>query len=417
MENFRDHPRVQQVFKTLSFLINSGAKVVVLSHLSQKVADKKAIVDRFTSEFPELRNHIKFIAYTARDSAPGKSNEKSDEARFFIKVGKELRKLEEGNVLFLDNVRVLRSEDSENYSLRQRVRRNFDYLVHDAFGVSHRSGQFSNDALFKHFPKERKVLGPCSAEEWHKLLEFTAGIEDKSLAIILGGDPTKFASKLNLLENIVDSGKVGLVYLGGIFGYALLKANGSDFGAGKISLDDHLCERLASLVQKYKKQIRFKSPNTYKGTIKRADGSTGLGTWRTTGKGIKKKLQLKPNCMALDQFPVKFEEILNRLPITHVAAFGPLGYYKKEAFKAGTLRSYRNLYSWAKSARDRRIIVGGGDSLAALLELPEFQTESSLIIRSSGGGAGIAALGAAINLGSGNTINIAAIKALQSDVT
>jgi 3-phosphoglycerate kinase len=156
--NFKQHPRTQQVLKTIEYFLRQGARIVVISHLSQsdKVCRasksiKAEIVRRFKKEFSEIGNLIKFIGFSPKESAESKPNEN----QYLLRVKKSLSRLKNGHGLFLENVRLLPSEQNENQMLMKSTLELFDFFIHDGFGVCHRAGQFSAEKLFKNAPKVR----------------------------------------------------------------------------------------------------------------------------------------------------------------------------------------------------------------------------------------------------------------------
>jgi 3-phosphoglycerate kinase len=84
-------------------------------------------------------------------------------------------------------------------------------------------------------------------------------------------------------------------------------------------------------------------------------------------------------------------------------------------FDTGTVTTYQSLTRWVQSGENRKLIVGGGNSMEALLDIPEFQTPPTpSMMVSSGGGALLNALAEAFKVnGDPSLIQTPSIRALR----
>jgi phosphoglycerate kinase len=411
---FPFHPRIQQVASTLNLLCMAGARTIVISHRSlgddssaEKVSNKE-IVHQLRSNFSHLASTLTF--HEARDSERLRTSRA--ERSYFGRLHTTMKELPAGHALFLENIRLFPSEGREKAQWRlNQLTKLVDYLVYDGFGVGHRGGHFSVDGLLRAFPYERKCLGPAALQEWERISSFAQTARPSSVALILGGDVDKFESKLKLVIEMLKTDRVGLVYLGGVFGTSWLHAHGCDLGRTPVSRNARALEKLRELPNRFP-NVRFTLPKEYVGL----SGSKELCRWTVSPKGTKTpNIHLPPTSIALDQSKCDLSPLLTKREISHVVAVGPLGYYAVKPFDTGTVTAYQSLTRWVQAAENRKLIVGGGNSMEALLDIPEFQTPPtpSMMI-SSGGGALLNALAEAFKVsGDPSLIQTPSIQALR----
>jgi 3-phosphoglycerate kinase len=154
--------------------------------------------------------------------------------------------------------------------------------------------------------------------------------------------------------------------------------------------------------------VRFELPNELSGVDERGNHAT----WRLTTRSGRPYIELPGRSLALDQSPHDLSQPLSRAGISRVVAVGPLGYYIRAPFNTGTVETYRALARWAAHGQDRQLLVGGGNSVEALLTLEEFRNPTSPQVSvSSGGGALLNAVAGVLN--TPNSIQTPAIKALR----
>jgi hypothetical protein len=126
-------------------------------------------------------------------------------------------------------------------------------------------------------------------------------------------------------------------------------------------------------------------------------------------------LHIPAGGVALDQPERDLSPVLDESGISQVVAVGPLGYYSKKPFNTGTVGTYRALAHWAQAGTDRQLLVGGGNSMEALLDIPDFRSpQGPSVMVSSGGGALLNALGEAFKArGEASLIQTPSLRALR----
>jgi len=413
-ELFHLHPRLKQVASTLKRLSSAGARTLVMSHRSlgedtaPDTASNNMIVQRLRESFPSLGSSLTFHEPREAERARTTKAERS----YFRRLHTMVKELPPGHSIFLENTRLFPSERQERAQGRlKQLTKLVDYIVYDGFGVGHRGGQLSVDGIIRECPYERKCLGPAAMAEWRQVLSFAQSASPYSTALILGGDVEKFESKLKLVIEMLTTDRVGLVYLGGVFGTSWLHVHGCELGRTPVSRNTRALEKLRELPNRFP-QVRFEVPSEYVGV----NQSKAPSRWSVSyGHGSAPHVHLPPDCIALDQPERDLAPLLGELGISHVVAVGPLGYYSMKPFDRGTIGTYTALASWAQERADRKLLVGGGNSMEALLNIPAFQSPPSpSIMVSSGGGALLNALAEAFRAGgNASLIQTASVRALR----
>jgi len=122
-----DDIRIRSALPTINWLIEQGAKVILMSHLGRPDGEAnmkytlKPVADRL-SEL--LGKNIVFI------SAPEVVNDE---------VSKAAAGLEEGGVMLLENVRFRKEETKNGQAFSKELAGLADIFVNDAFGSAHRA--------------------------------------------------------------------------------------------------------------------------------------------------------------------------------------------------------------------------------------------------------------------------------------
>jgi phosphoglycerate kinase len=408
--DFAFHPRIRQVAQTLSTLLQAGARVLVTSHhstadgASLEEKSKQGVFDAFVRNFPKLGASMQFLPFQSREILASGIHE-----QHYVKRALErLERTKPGEAIVLENIRLLPLERRGRADdLPRQIAESFDVVVNDAFGVGHRYGQFSVDGISQYVPFERKAIGPAALEEWTAVYNFVSDAPKGSIGVVLGGDAEKFGTKLLLLHELLKSDRVGLVYLGGVFATTYLHAQGSQLATTPVSGDPVHHKILAELPTAYP-HVRFELPNELRGL----DSLSNLQQWKLGTRNGHPHLELPRGSMALDQSPHDLTQAFARTNISRVLAVGPLGYYIRRAFALGTVETYRTLAHWAIAREDRRLLVGGGNSLESLLTLNEYREPGAPnVTLSSGGGALLNAVAGVLN--TPTAIQTPAIKALR----
>lgn len=217
--------RIKAHSETIKYLLNKGARVVILSH--QGTPGEK--------DFTSLKKHSKFLNKYVKVK--------------FVKdiVGKKaikaIKNLKSGNALLLENIRFHKAEFKPKGSnkLVRGLAHWFDYYVNDAFSISHR-----NQTSVVSFPKVLPhAIGLVMEEELKQIKKLKSKL--KNCLFILGGKKSKDVISLINNKNVLTTGKLSLL---------CLMAKGHNLGK-----ENQLLKKDMSLIPKIKKNLRnIKTP-------------------------------------------------------------------------------------------------------------------------------------------------------------
>ncbi|MCD5389853.1 MAG: phosphoglycerate kinase [Candidatus Pacebacteria bacterium] len=198
--------RILKSLKTIEFLTDAGASVVLLSHIGRD--PEQSLKPIF-----EYMNQIFTVGFLPRYDTDI--------------LHRTISGMGQGSVLMLENVRQFSGEKENDASYLVDLVDNCDIYINDAFSVSHRK-HASVNAIVKELPS---YFGLQFIDEVKHLSEFMLHREGMK-TLVLGG--AKFGTKFTLLEKMLPD--LDYVLLGGALANVFLKARG--FKIGKSFCDD-----------------------------------------------------------------------------------------------------------------------------------------------------------------------------------
>jgi len=350
----RDDNRIYAAAPTIQSLIDSGAKVILMSHLGRP---KGADLD-FTLR-PCARRLEKII---------GKPVEFVDDC-IGEEVEKEIFHMKEGEVLLLENLRFYEAEEhpEKDPSFAKALSDLADFYINDAFGTAHRSHS-STAVITQYFPG-KAAAGLLLCKEIEALGSSLLNPKRPFVAIIGGA---KVSTKLGVLRALLE--KADTLIIGGAMAYTFMRA--VNLRTGDSPVEEAMLEEAQKILVRAKemgKKILFpvdiviSSEFSEKGDTKTIE----------TEEGIPDGFQ------GMDIGPKTLEEWK---PIISQAKTifwnGPIGVFEFTPFAAGT-RALAELVAGCSKAFT---VVGGGDSIAAL---EQTGLQSAISHVSTGGGASL----------------------------
>ena len=212
--NITDDSRIRAVLPTIKYLIDRGARVILMSHLGRprgKVVEglRLAVAARRLSQI--LGQPVE-----ATTDCIGPEVEKSTAS------------LKSGDASLLENLRFHSGEESGDTSFAQSLARLGDIFVNDAFATSHRA-HASIVGITHYLSAVAGLLLEKEIKNLGSILENPA----HPFASLLGG--AKISDKVGMLENIM--GKVDLLLIGGAMAATFLKAQSYEVGLSLIESD------------------------------------------------------------------------------------------------------------------------------------------------------------------------------------
>lgn len=206
-ENFNvtNTARIDRTVPTIKYLMDKGAKVVVISHFGRPEGkgDMKNSLSHIVPDLQKALGHkVVFV-----DDCIGP------------KVEQAIKNMKADEVLLLENLRFYDEEKKGNVEWAKELVKPADVYVSDAFSTAHRA-HASMVAAAEQLPS---VMGLLMEEE---VAALTKGLNnpERPLMAIVGG--SKVSTKLDLLNNLVK--KVNKLVISGGMAHTFLKAKGFD---------------------------------------------------------------------------------------------------------------------------------------------------------------------------------------------
>ena len=354
-----DDGRILASVPTIRYLLDLGAKVIVISHLGRP----EGAVDLQYSLRPVAQRLGEVLGVTvlfAEDTVGQSAREHA-------------QRLEPGQVLVLENLRFDPRETSKSANERQEFAGELaafgDVFVSDGFGVVHRE-QASVYELAKLLPAAAGLLIEAELEVLTRLTSDPM----RPFTVVLGG--SKVSDKLGVIEKLLPT--VDKLLIGGGMVFTFLAAQGHKVASSLLEKDqiDTCREYLArasalgveiilptdiKVASAFAKDAEFVSVSA--SDIEGSPyGAAGIG------------LDIGPESAALFAEEISISKT--------VFWNGPMGVFEFENFSGGTLA-----VAVALSKLDGFSVVGGGDSAAAIRLLGFDDSQFGHI--STGGGASL----------------------------
>jgi phosphoglycerate kinase len=339
-----DDTRIRAAIPTIEYLLERGAKVILISHLGRP---KGKVV-------PELR--MDPVAERLSEIL-GRAVEKLDDC-----VGDEVKeaveRMKPGDVILLENTRFHPEERANDPDFSRRLAELADFFVNDAFGTAHRA-HASNVGVANYLPTVAGLLMEREMSFLGKAIESP----ERPFVAILGG--AKISDKIGVIENFLK--KVDFLLIGGGVANTFFKAKGYEVGE--------------SLVEE-------ESLGVAKEMLEK--GGERLILPVDVVVADKFAADAESKVVALDEVPSDWR-ILDIGPKTvelfkeklvgakTVVWNGPMGVFEFPKFSEGT-----RAVAEALAELDATTIVGGGDSIAAI---EQAGVAESITHISTGGGA------------------------------
>lgn len=213
-----DDGRIVASVPTIKYLVEQGAKVIVISHLGRPegAPDERYSLEPAAARLGELLGQPVFFA----------SDTVGSEARGVVKA------LDRGGVVVLENLRFNAGETSKDAEERREFASKLadfgDLFVSDGFGVVHRK-QASVYELAQLLPS---YAGFLIEKELDVLSRLTANPE-RPYAVVLGG--SKVSDKLGVIDHLLPA--VNKLLIGGGMVFTFLAAQGFKVGASLLEVD------------------------------------------------------------------------------------------------------------------------------------------------------------------------------------
>lgn len=346
-----DDIRITSALPTISYLIEQGAKVILMSHLGRPDGEAnmkytlKPVADRL-SEL--LGKSVLFISTPSVVDA---------------EVSRAAAALGNGDVMLLENVRFRKEETKSGADFSKELAGLADIFVNDAFGTAHRAHS-STAGIAEYLPAVSGFL----IEKEVKFLGAAVESPKRPFVAILGG--AKVADKIPVIENLLT--KVDTLIIGGGMAYTFLKSKGYEIGNS--ILDAERVDYAGSLIKKAEeKGVKLLLPVD---VVAAKEFSNDVETKEFDADKIPQ------DWMGLDIGQKTIALFRNELKNAKTIIWnGPVGVFEMSSFARGTIEVAKAL-----AESNAVTIIGGGDSAAAV---EQFGLADKMTHISTGGGASL----------------------------
>lgn len=326
-----DDKRIVESLPTIKFLMDQGARVILMSHLGRPKGEAKPefSLEPVAKRLEELLGkEVKFI---------------DDDEVVSEKTKSAVMELGDGEVALLQNTRFVSGEEKNDEAFSKKLSELGELYVNDAFGTSHR-GHASNVGLASNLPSAVGYLVEKEISIMGKAIENP----ERPFVAILGG--AKVSDKIGVIENLLDL--VDKIVIVGAMANTFSKAKGYEMGTSLVE-DDKL-ELAKELMEKAKnKNVELVLP---------VDEVIASAIEEDAETEIVSVEEMPEDKMALDIGPKTIELIKKALEGAKTVVWnGPAGVFELDKFATGTFEIAKIL-----GDSDAITIIGGGDSAAAV---------------------------------------------------
>ncbi len=337
--------RIVESLKTIKYLINAGARVILCSHLGKTGQNKslapvaKRLSEYLDKDVPLLKDIL------------------SDKTKEFV------MNMKDGDVCLLENTRMYKEEEENDAEFSRKLASLAEIYVNDAFGSAHRA-HASTEGVTHYLPS---VAGFLIEKE---IAALDGGINNpkRPLVAIVGG--SKVSSKIGVLTNLLD--KVDSLLIGGAMMFTFVKAQGGK--VGKSLCEDDKIDVAKEIIKKAEeKNVKFLLPVDVVAADEMSEISNTL---------VCKPDEIPDDYMGLDIGPETIKLFKAEIETAGTVVWnGPVGVFEIDKFAVGT-----NEIAKAMADSEAVTIIGGGDSAAAV-EKAGLSDKMSHV--STGGGASL----------------------------
>ena len=341
--------RIEKVLPTIKFLINSKAKIIIISHIGRP---KGKNVPSLSLE--PIAKKLKYLL---------------NKNVFFLNktVGKEVveksKEISNGDILILENLRFHKDEELNSESFAKELSKNGDIFVNEAFSCSHRA-HASVSEITKHI---KSFAGKQLTEEVNSIKMITDDAK-KPVSCIIGG--SKISTKIGVLSNLIK--KMENIVIVGAMANNFIKHK-------KYNIGKSLFEKnVESLIENIIKQSEIHNckliiPNDV--VVSKDLNSEGA---------LKNLNEINDSDIILDIGSKTIEVISKIIDNSKTVLWnGPAGYFEIDEFSKGSNEIAKKITENTKN-KSLTSIAGGGDTVAAI---NKFGYSNSFTYLSTAGGA------------------------------
>ncbi|HZU18270.1 MAG TPA: phosphoglycerate kinase [Candidatus Dormibacteraeota bacterium] len=339
-----DDGRIRAALPTLRDLVERRARVIVISHLGRPRGrpEPGLSLRPVAARLGELLGRpVAFAEDCVGDPALTAA-----------------RRLGEGEVLLLENVRFHPGEEANDREFARRLASLAEVFVNDAFAAAHRA-HASVVGVAELLPAYAGRLMLAELEALHRALD----VPRRPLVAVVGG--AKVSTKAGVLRHLLP--RVDALLVGGAMANTFFKARGLEVGASLV--EDEALEVARQVEAEGGDRLALPLDAV---CARRMQAGEETRVWEVG--------EVEPGWMMLDVGPRTVESFLGRLRGAGTVVWnGPVGVFEIPEFAAGT-----RALGEAIAASGAYSLLGGGDTAAAV---HRFGLDGRFSHVSTGGGA------------------------------
>ena len=346
-----DDIRIRSALPTIQYLVEKGAKVILMSHMGRPKGEPKP-------EFTLLPVADRLTELLGQDVLFVPSDQVVDEH-----VADAVAALPDGQVMLLENTRYRAEETKNEEPFTGQLASLGDIFVNDAFGTAHRA-HCSTAGLAAYMPAVSGFL----IEKEVKFLGDALDDPERPFVAIMGG--AKVGDKIPVIENLMK--KVDTIIIGGGMSYTFFKAMGLEIGTS--ILDEESIDLARDLM--------IKASDMGVEMLLPVDAVCAKEFSNDSPSGVYDKDSIPADMMGMDIGPRTIELYTKAIENAGTIVWnGPCGVFEMPAFAEGTRKIAEALASSKGTT-----VIGGGDSAAAV---EQFGLADKMTHISTGGGASL----------------------------
>jgi phosphoglycerate kinase len=325
-----DDTRIRAEIPTLRYLLDHGARPIVLSHLGRPKGKPtpKYSLQPVANRLAELMGlEVNFVESTDTDEAMKACNE-----------------LPAGQILLLENTRFLGGEETNDPRLSRALAELGEFFVNDAFGAAHRA--HASTVGVAEFLRPA-VAGLLMERE----LDYLGGAlsnPKRPFVAILGG--AKISGKIDVVEQLLP--RVDALLIGGAMACTFYRAMGLE--TGRSLVEEDRVEMARTLLERA--GTRMILPH---------DAVVATSLEEVASARAVSRDGIKPHEAMYDIGPRTAESYGRAIASAKTVIWnGPMGVFETPPFDKGTMAIAEAMAK--ATASGATTIVGGGDSAAAV---------------------------------------------------